>query len=121
MTYIFFTDTSLSKCVSITNQKAKYTDFSNINFRAGGLNHFSILLNVNYKDTGEDGYPIVSSHFDDASKAMALQHYITNWSMAVDAVTLENTVADMENQMMDDMPPPPPEIDDEDNPFDDLD
>ena len=31
MTYIFFTDTSLSKCVSITNQKAKYTDFSNIN------------------------------------------------------------------------------------------
>ena len=70
---------------------------------------------------GEDGYPIVSSHFDDASKAMALQHYITNWSMAVDAVTLENTVADMENQMIDDMPPPPPEIDDEDNPFDDLD
>ena len=23
---------------------------------------------------GEDGYPVVSSHFDDASKAMALQH-----------------------------------------------
>ena len=23
------------------------TDFSNINFRAGGLNHFSVLLNVN--------------------------------------------------------------------------
>jgi len=69
---------------------------------------------------GEDGYPIVSSHFDDASKAMALQHYITNWSMAIDAVTLENTVADMENQMIDDMPPPP-EIDDEDSPFDDLD
>jgi hypothetical protein len=69
---------------------------------------------------GEDGYPVVNSHFDDASKAMALQHYITNWSLAVDAVTLENTVADMESQMMDDMPPPP-EIDDEDNPFDDLD
>ena len=28
-----FTDTSLSKCVSITNQKAKYTDFSNINLK----------------------------------------------------------------------------------------
>ena len=69
---------------------------------------------------GEDGYPVVNSHFDDASKALALQHYITNWSMAVDAVTLENTVADMENQMMDDMPPPP-DIEDEDNPFDDLD
>ena len=69
---------------------------------------------------GEDGYPVVNSHFDDASKALALQHYITNWSMAVDAVTLENTVADMENQIMDDMPPPP-DIEDEDNPFDDLD
>ena len=33
---------------------------------------------------GEDGYPVVNSHFDDASKAMALQHYITNWSLAVD-------------------------------------
>ena len=69
---------------------------------------------------GEDGYPVVNSHFDDASKAMALQHYITNWSLAVDAVTLENTIGDMESQTMDDMPPPP-EIDDEDNPFDDLD
>ena len=69
---------------------------------------------------GEDGYPVINSHFDDASKAMALQHYITNWSMAVDAVTLENTLADMENQMMDD-DMPPPETDDEDNPFDDLD
>lgn len=69
---------------------------------------------------GEDGYPVVNSHFDDASKALALQHYITNWSMAVDAVTLENTVADMESQMMDD-DMPPPETDDEDNPFDDLD
>ena len=69
---------------------------------------------------GEDGYPVVNSHFDDASKALALQHYITNWSMAVDAVTLENTVADMENQMMDDMPPPP-DIEDGDHQFDDLD
>lgn len=69
---------------------------------------------------GEDGYPVVNSHFDDASKAMALQHYITNWSLAVDAVTLENTVADMESQIMEDMTPPP-ENDDEDNPFDDLD
>ncbi len=33
MTYIFFTDTSLTKCVSITNQKAKYTDFSKINLK----------------------------------------------------------------------------------------
>ena len=68
---------------------------------------------------GEDGYPVVNSHFDDASKALALQHYITNWSLAVDAVTLENTIGDLENQHLDDMPPPP-ELDD-DNPFDDLD
>lgn len=33
MTYIFFSDTSLSKCVLITNQKAKYTDFSKINLK----------------------------------------------------------------------------------------
>ena len=33
MTYIFFTDTSLTKCVSITNQEAKYTDFSKINLK----------------------------------------------------------------------------------------
>ena len=73
---------------------------------------------------GEDGYPVVNSHFEDASKAMALQHYITNWSLAVDAVTLENTVADMESQMMgEDMPPPldDDDDDDEDGPFDDLD
>ena len=70
---------------------------------------------------GEDGYPVVNSHFDDASKAMALQHYITNWSLAVDAVTLENTVADMESQMMGEDLPPPLDDDDEDGPFDDLD
>ena len=35
------------------------TDFSNIEFRAGGLNHLSILLEVRYKDTGKDGYPII--------------------------------------------------------------
>ena len=33
MTYIFFTETSLSKCISITNQKAKNTDFSKINLK----------------------------------------------------------------------------------------
>ena len=29
---------------------------------------------------GEDGYPVVNSFFEDASKAMALQHYIQNWT-----------------------------------------
>ena len=50
------------------------TDFSNINFRAGGLNHFSILLNVNYKDTGEDGYPIIRKNFDDYYSGLVNQH-----------------------------------------------
>jgi alpha-galactosidase len=50
------------------------TDFSNINFRAGGLNHFSVLLNVNYKDTGEDGYPIIRKNFDDYYSGLVNQH-----------------------------------------------
>ncbi|MGD2146697.1 MAG: alpha-glucosidase [Anaerolineae bacterium] len=33
------------------------TPLSNLSFQAGGLNHFSVLLNVRYRDTGEDAYP----------------------------------------------------------------
>tara|TARA_B100000579_G_C22804796_1_gene841883 strand:+ start:217 stop:1533 length:1317 start_codon:yes stop_codon:yes gene_type:complete len=40
------------------------TEFSNISLSAGGLNHLSILLDVNYKDTGKDGYPIIREKFD---------------------------------------------------------
>ena len=40
------------------------TEFSNISLIAGGLNHLSILLDVNYKDTGKDGYPIIREKFD---------------------------------------------------------
>lgn len=35
------------------------TPLSNISFRAGGLNHFSVLLEVHYRDTGKDAYPDV--------------------------------------------------------------
>ncbi len=35
------------------------TPLSNLSFKAGGLNHFSILLKVTYKDTGQDAYPDV--------------------------------------------------------------
>ena len=35
------------------------TDFSNIEFRAGGLNHISILVDVKYKDTQKDAYPLI--------------------------------------------------------------
>jgi alpha-galactosidase len=35
------------------------TPLSNLSFTAGGLNHFSVLLEVRYKETGEDAYPDV--------------------------------------------------------------
>lgn len=33
------------------------TDFSNLSIKAGGLNHFGILVEAKYKATGEDAYP----------------------------------------------------------------
>jgi alpha-galactosidase len=39
------------------------TDRSNISYRAGGLNHLSILVDVKYNDTGKDAYPIVHEKF----------------------------------------------------------
>ena len=35
------------------------TPMSNLEFRAGGLNHFSVLVEVAYRDTGKDAYPEV--------------------------------------------------------------
>jgi len=35
------------------------TDFSNIEYRAGGLNHISILVDVRYKNTQKDAYPLI--------------------------------------------------------------
>ncbi len=35
------------------------TDLDNIDFYAAGLNHFSVLLDVKYKDTGHDAYNVV--------------------------------------------------------------
>lgn len=35
------------------------TPLSNLTFQAGGLNHFSILLNIRYNDSGRDAYPDV--------------------------------------------------------------
>jgi alpha-galactosidase len=33
------------------------TPFVNLNIKAGGLNHFGVLLEATYKDTGKDAYP----------------------------------------------------------------
>ena len=35
------------------------TTLDNLSFRAGGLNHFSVLLEIVYRDSGEDAYPDV--------------------------------------------------------------
>ncbi len=35
------------------------TSLDNIAFRAAGLNHFSVMLNASYKDSGEDAYQLV--------------------------------------------------------------
>jgi len=35
------------------------TPLSNLSFKAGGLNHFSVLLDIHYRDTGKDAYPDV--------------------------------------------------------------
>ncbi|MEA3307930.1 MAG: alpha-glucosidase [Chloroflexota bacterium] len=35
------------------------TPLSNLSFQAGGLNHFSILTEIHYRDTGADAYPDV--------------------------------------------------------------
>ena len=35
------------------------TEFSNIEYRAGGLNHISILVDVKYKDNQKDAYPMI--------------------------------------------------------------
>ena len=35
------------------------TPFENIQYKAGGLNHFSILVEARYKDSGKDAYPLI--------------------------------------------------------------
>ena len=40
------------------------TNYENIEIKAGGLNHFSILLEAKYKDTKRDGYPIIREKFN---------------------------------------------------------
>ena len=40
------------------------TEMSNIEYRAAGLNHLSILLEARYRNTGKDGYPIIKQNFD---------------------------------------------------------
>lgn len=50
------------------------TELSNIEFRAGGLNHFSILLDAKYKNSGDDGYPSIRKNFWDYFKDLVNDH-----------------------------------------------
>jgi alpha-galactosidase len=51
------------------------TPLSNLSFKAGGLNHFSVLLEVTYNDTGKDAYPDVRqnaiTYFENLSDQLA--------------------------------------------------
>ena len=47
--------------------------FNKLNIRAGGLNHFSVLLEATYKETGEDAYP------DILEKASGYFENLTSW------------------------------------------
>ncbi|MBC8395363.1 MAG: glycosyl hydrolase family 4 [Candidatus Marinimicrobia bacterium] len=50
------------------------TPFSNIEIKAGGLNHFSILVEANYKDNGKDAYPKIREKVPEYFK-----NYINSW------------------------------------------
>jgi len=44
------------------------TEYSNLDLRAAGLNHFSILLEASYKDTGKDAYSDIRTKAPDFFK-----------------------------------------------------
>ena len=51
------------------------TDYSNIEIKAGGLNHLIILLEVSYKDTKKDGYPIIRKKFNEYYSKLTSEYY----------------------------------------------
>jgi len=56
------------------------TPLSNLQYRAGGLNHFGVLLSVRYRDSGRDAYPDVraraAAYFQNMPEFRALLDYI---------------------------------------------
>ena len=51
------------------------TDYSNIEIKAGGLNHLSILIEAKYKDTQKDGYPIIRKKFENYYSQLTSEYY----------------------------------------------
>ena len=45
------------------------------------------------------GMPVVHNYFDEPTKALALQQYVSNWILAVEAVNLEVTVDLMKEEL----------------------
>ena len=51
------------------------TNFSNIEIKAGGLNHLSILLEAKYKDSQKDGYPKIKKKFKSYYSKLTSEYY----------------------------------------------
>lgn len=51
------------------------TPWSNLQVKAGGLNHFSVLLEAIYKDTGKDAYPEIRANAPAYFKRLPEQSY----------------------------------------------
>ena len=50
------------------------TNYANIEYQAAGLNHLSILLRANYRDTGQDAYPIIKEKFNKFYSTLVNEH-----------------------------------------------
>ena len=51
------------------------TDYSNIEIKAGGLNHLSILLEAKYKDSQKSGYPKINEKFNSYYSKLTSEYY----------------------------------------------
>lgn len=51
------------------------TTFSNLSIKAGGLNHFSVLLEAFYRDTGKDAYPDIRKKAPSYFESLPEQSY----------------------------------------------
>jgi hypothetical protein len=80
-----------------------------------------LLREINDKSNGgfvlfsfnEEGIAVVNSNFESHQTAMALQHYINNWSKAIEAIALEATAENLTKDILgenDGQDPPPEEI-----------
>ena len=65
------------------------TPIENLSFRAGGLNHFSVLTDIHYRDSGKDAYPEVLEKAPDYfEKAMDFGHVMKKAWNAVNEIEM---------------------------------